>query len=139
MAISNSHLSYSDCYEVMEKAIADRTGIRIHLDSEASATFFRMRCHQARKIDRERNMRLFAKDHPMHAVSIYDPLVLRIKTINDACYMYLERTDITVSNIESLSEIEPIEHKPTLLIEHKPILDDFEVTNNTNTTLKRRI
>lgn len=106
MTISTSHASYSDCYSVMDQAIADPNGIRISFLSRAEAIFFRMRCHQARAIDRRRSKEVYVDPtHPMHGTSLYDKIVLRIYPIDEVVWLYLEQLSIEPNRIELLSEV----------------------------------
>src|SRR6266436_3787560 len=59
MSISTSRLSYQDCYEFMDHAMEDDKGARIIFKSRDEATFYRMRCHTARVINRTDNRRIY--------------------------------------------------------------------------------
>lgn len=125
MSISNSRQSYQDCYEVFDRAIADDRGCRVKLPSYDKATFFRMRLHQARKLDRQDKSLIYPLGHPMHAASPYDPLVVRIRREKDDFYVYVEQIGAELGEIELLSEI--YEAEPLLLaqeeqkyLEHQP-------------------
>lgn len=131
MSVSTSAMSYQDCYTALDAALADPMGVRIKLDHEAAAIHFRMRCHQARKINREDNCKIYENDHPLWGRSEYDLLTLRIRhDADDNTYLYIEKNDTVPGEIELLSGLEPaqlehvktvtIEHKPQLVIEHQP-------------------
>src|SRR6267154_6029802 len=129
MTISNSPLSYSDCYERMDVALADAKGCRFRINKPtfdtayAEATFLRMRMHQARKLDRDRNAKIYPDpSHPMHNGSMYDQLTLRIKSVDGAVYLYMEKTMVDVSDSELLSEVPEIEYTPVPEIETQPQL-----------------
>lgn len=105
MVTSSSRLAFSDCYELMEKAISDPKGIKIKFARDEDAWHFRVRLHTARRIDRTDNMKLFPEDHMMHGKSPYDTLVMRIKPNGDGGYwLRLERISIDHLEIESLAE-----------------------------------
>lgn len=110
MAMSNSRFSYGDCYDLMDKALADSKGIRIKFSSSGEAIHFRLRLHTARRIDRKDNLEVYPDGHAMHGKSPYDPLVMRIKyTADDTTWLRLEKVEAREFEIESLGdgEIEP--------------------------------
>lgn len=113
MSVSTSPLSYTDCYEVMATAIEDKRGVRVRMDSLGDATHFRMRCHQARTLDRRENSKTYASDHPLHGRSAYDVLVLTLEEDEDSAWVYFSKVILDTSRVESLSdEPEQIEHEP---------------------------
>lgn len=115
MSLPTSRLSYGDCFEVYDKCLESARGIRIRMPDRDVAWFFRMRLHMARSIDRKENKAIYEKGEPMHGCSLYDPIAIRIRTIGDECWVYLE--PITSINLE----IEPIEGDIPKL-EYKPQL-----------------
>lgn len=124
MSLPTSTLAYSQCYEVLDLALKDSLGIRMRVDRKPSpqenldaAMNFRMRCHQARKLDRDRNAEVYPDpEHPLHGRSAYDVLIIRDpKVTHDGdVYLVIERCDLAIdgSVIESLSEAPPVEFKP---------------------------
>jgi hypothetical protein len=106
MSISESRLAYIDCFAAMDKAIDDEAGARVPMESMDAATFYRMRCHQARKIDRRRNREIYEEGHLMYGLSIYDKLVIRIRNVNDRIYVYFTKVADESNEAESLSEVE---------------------------------
>ena len=108
MTISNQPLSYLDCYDVMDKALADVQGVRVQMRNNDEATFFRMRIHQARSIDRKRNKDTYDDPgHPMHGASLYDRLIIRIHEIDEVCWVYIQQSSMVLGAVEVLSEVEP--------------------------------
>jgi hypothetical protein len=141
MAISNSRFSYGDCYDLMDKALADQKGIRIKFTSWGDALHFRLRLHTARRIDRKDNLDIYPSEHAMHGKSPYDPLIMRIKSTADGTtWLRLEKVDAREFTIESLADddVEPeLEFKPPPkyqppMIEVRPIRPRPDV-------LKRRV
>lgn len=112
MVASNSRFSYSDCYELMDQAIADPKGIRIKFATQEEAWHFRIRLHTARRIDRTENMDTFPLGHPMHGRSAYDPLTMRIRTMADGLWLRLEKVDAREFEVSSLSDDEPQQGLP---------------------------
>lgn len=113
MVTSSSRLAYSDCFDLMDKAIADPKGIKIKFSANEDAWHFRIRLHTARKIDRIDNMEVYEKGHPMHGRSVYDQLTMRIRKSGDNAWLRLERIDTREFEIESLTEPET---EPELLL-----------------------
>ena len=107
MSISTSRLSYQDCYEFMDHAMEDDKGARIIFKSRDEATFYRMRCHTARQINRTDNRRIYEVGDPLFDASIYDKLVFRIKEDQDGQFwVYAEKTELDLEAVEGLSGLE---------------------------------
>jgi hypothetical protein len=106
MSCSTSRLAYADAYDCFDQALDSKTGIRIAFRSRGEATYFRMRLHQARSIDRQDNAKLYETDHQMHGRSSYDPIQLKLRQIEDKWYVYLE----LITGAGKL-KIEPIEEE----------------------------
>jgi hypothetical protein len=108
MVTSTSRLAFSDCYELMEKAINDPKGIKVKFARDEDAWHFRVRLHTARRIDRMDNIQLFPEGHMMHGKSPYDQLVMRIKENGEGGFwLRLERISIDHLEIESLADETP--------------------------------
>lgn len=124
MTVSNSLLSYQDCFELLDRAIEDKVGARYQVRDHDAAINLRSRIHYARKLDRNKNAQIFDAGHPMHGCSQYDALTVRIRFVSEDCYVYLERTDRVQGEIEALSEVPepPLMEapRPVLRIEHQP-------------------
>ncbi len=107
MSISTSRLSYQDCYEFMDHAMEDDKGARIIFKSRDEATFYRMRCHTARVINRTDNRRIYEIGDPLYDASIYDKLTFRIKEDEDGKFwVYAEKTELDPGAVELLSGLE---------------------------------
>ena len=118
MVTSNSRFSYSDCFDLMDKALADAKGIRVRFASESAARHFRMRMHTARRLDRSDNLLTYPEGEAMHGRSPYDPLIVRLVYVADGtCWLRIERVDARTFEIESLSEAAP---EPELPYEPPP-------------------
>lgn len=104
MSLPNTRYAFIDCFEVYDRALLDPLGIRIPVRDIDAATTFRMRMHQARKIDREDNKDAYPDGHPMHGRSPFDRLAIRIKNIAGDIYLYIEPYT-TPLGIEPLSEV----------------------------------
>lgn len=120
MTISDSILSYTDCLDVFEKALADLRGIRIKFATKAAAVFFRMRAHTARNLDRKRNRMIYSEEptNPLYGRSMYDKLIVRLKEDEEAAYLYIEHLSADHLEIENISEIAEEEDK--LIVESIP-------------------
>lgn len=108
MPISNSRLSYSDCFTLLDGALADPKGARVCIGEYGQAIFFRMRVNQARAIDRKDNKEIYSEvDHPLHGRSIYDPILTRVLEDTDGqWWVYAIKTELDPSRVEGLSELE---------------------------------
>jgi hypothetical protein len=113
MVTSTSRLAYSDCFDLMDKAIADPKGIKVRFARQEDAWHFRIRLHTARKIDRIDNKEVYDHGHHMHGRSVYDQLTMRIRKADHGVWLRLERIDARVFEIESLNEPEA---EPELLL-----------------------
>lgn len=106
MVTSNSRLSYSDCFDLFDQALADTAGIRIEFATEGEAMQYRVRMHTARQINRKDNRETYTVDHPMHGQSPYDELIVRIRQVDEVWWMYIQRQAVP-RKVESLTEPEP--------------------------------
>lgn len=106
MVTSTSRLAYSDCFELMDKAIADPKGIKVKFAAGEDAWHFRIRLHTARKIDRIDNKEVYEQGHTLYGRSVYDQLTMRIRKSGDHVWLRLERIDAREFEIESLDEPE---------------------------------
>ncbi len=121
MSLSTSRLAYTDCYELLDRAVEDTRGIRASVPTQAAATHLRMRIHQARAIDRSENAKTYAVDHPMHGRSPYDIFTVRIEESPACFWLYLDRFKVDIGVVEPIPEDHLIEApKPVLQIEYQP-------------------
>src|SRR6516164_7109472 len=106
MAVNLSRIAYTDCYDLMEKAIGPEypTGLRIQFATENDATNFRQRLHNARYVDRLDNTKVYPDGHPMFGRSVYDVLNIRKRLLKDGWWLRLERVDSRQFNIVPLEE-----------------------------------
>lgn len=109
MPVSNSRLSYSDCFTLFEKALEDTKGARFQVaggGNYGDSHHFRLRMHQARSIDRKDNRELFQLGDPLFGRSVFDPLVIQIKQDTEGLWwIYVKHTEIDADQIEALSEL----------------------------------
>lgn len=105
MPVSTSRLAYSDCYDLLDKAIADKRGARVRVKNENLALHLRGRLNKARYLDREENLIIYQRGEPLHGRSVYDPLVITITEDDDGwTWVRLEKRDMSDYYVESLSE-----------------------------------
>lgn len=110
MSTSTSRFAYQDCYDVLDRALEDDRGVRVKVKTLGDGTNFRVRIHTARRIDRDENRVLYPEqDHPMHGRSVYDPLVVKLATVNGAHYVYIEKREVIIGEVEGLSEVDDAE------------------------------
>lgn len=120
MTISDSKLAYLDCYKILDAAIDATGGCRVHVVDENAAIHLRMRLHQARKIERRENRKVYERDHPQHGASVYDGLIVRIKIIDEEAWVYVEKNTAAILAIESIDQLHQIEDRTTKQITQEP-------------------
>lgn len=83
MPASKSPNSLSGYADVFQRALDSPKGVKITLPSRAEAVNFRAGLNRYRAQDRAANAKIYPADHPMHAISVYDPykIVLRETTL----------------------------------------------------------
>lgn len=109
MPIPTNRMSYTDCYEIFDKAQSDPKGIRIPFNTEGEARHYQMRLHNARAVDRRENTKIYDKGHQLYGQSAYDILQVRLRQGEDfTWFVYIEPKDkyIDKAGIEMLSEVE---------------------------------
>lgn len=106
MSIPTSVAAYRDCYDAMDKALKGAGGIRIEMVSIDQATYYRMRMHQARSLDRKKNREIYDDPaHPMYNASAYDELVLRIRADDEGrVWLYMQKQMVVPGLIEELPD-----------------------------------
>ena len=116
MPASTSRLSYRDCYELFDKALADSEGIRIKAKDGNYANWLKSRLHYARKLDREDNRLVYEEGDPLHGRSMYDPIIIGIRKTGASWWIHLQRVDALNYEVESLSNGNPesasSDHRP---------------------------
>lgn len=137
MSYPTSHMAYLDCFEVMDRALADGQGVRLRMADRTAAEYQRTRINYARKLNRKQNEKIYPDpEHPLHGASPYDKLVCRIKQQNGACFLYVEQYAPIYEDIEDLSELEP---EPTGAPDHDAPAPTPDLSTITKTIIKRRI
>lgn len=124
MSLSKSRFAYTDCYEVLDRAMDDPSGIRVRIRDYDAALIFRSRLHYARKLKREDSERLYEPDDPKFGVTIYDTLVVRIKNVSDQFFIYIEHRQ-TPTDIQSLAEVEDHERLDGAHMDRRHLVDDL--------------
>lgn len=113
MVTSTSRLAYQDCYDLMDRALSNKKGIRVRAKDFNHANNLRMRIHAARTIDRMDNLKDYEDGHPLHGRSAYDPLMVRIDSQHDKTWLKIEKNSIDNLEIEPLGEEEHVIDKTT--------------------------
>ena len=80
---------YIDCFLLLEQALEDKAGIRVHCITEGKARNLNTRLNQARAMHREE-----------YGASAYDSLAWRTREAEGDWWVYIEHT----GEVESLSE-----------------------------------
>ena len=119
MSITEAKLAFLDCAEVFDKANGTNQGCRVHVSDYNAAVNLRMRLHQCRHLDRREVRRIYQPEDPMYGSSGWDGLVVRIKEIDDAWWVYVEKRGAGILKIESIDDLPKQEHQTQ--IEHEPV------------------
>lgn len=106
MPASTSRLSYCDCFDLFDKAITDAIGTRVRVKDESAAIHLKSRLHYARKLDRDENKDVYEIGDPLYAKSRYDTIKVSSKPSKGSWWVYLERIDATIYEVESLNGID---------------------------------
>ena len=137
-------MAYKDCYDAMERALESSKGIRMRFPDEGKATYYRMRCHNARAIRRAENAKTYERGHPMHGTSIFDILVLQIRYDAEGnSWIYFIKNEFKPELVEDLSELddEPITVPYTEVRQIEGPKDELapELTEVVKSVMKRRV
>lgn len=138
MSVSTSRLAYTDCYEVFDRALLSATGIRLPMASMDVATNFRMRMHQARKIDRQDNLKTYPDDHPMHGQSQYDKYTVRLLTYEDGTWLHVEPRGAGI-DLEAIEDIPEGFQAPTALLPASEPVRQLESPEAVQDRIRRRV
>ena len=117
MSAARSPYRYEDCYAAFDAAIADPIGTRMPFYTEYAALHFRIRCHQARGIERRRNLLTYPDPaHPNHGATPYDRIVIRApRWERDRWWLLFHKCVAIPGQIYSLATGEEVETTmPTL-------------------------
>lgn len=115
MSVPTSPRAYDDCYELLDKALESPNGIRVRRSSWDVCNHYRMRLHQARKIDRQKNAMTYEPDHAMHNASQYDSIAVRIREAGGMWYLYIEPNPSLLDAVEILDGPTLVEAPPEQL------------------------
>lgn len=104
MAKSSSRLSYGDCYELLDKALAGTKGSRIKVVDRSAAVHLRSRLHYARALDRQDNESVYPEGHALRGRSPYDPLIIKIRKEVSGYWVYMIKSDHMQYTVEDIGE-----------------------------------
>lgn len=104
MPLNHSRLAYSDCYDILDQAVAAPKGIRIKMLNEGALKKLRARLFYARTIDRADNRENFPLDHFMHGKSTYDTLTTETEQTAKGLYLKVLPVAQTEFHIEEIPD-----------------------------------
>jgi len=107
MSVIESRIGYEDCYEVMDKALDAKDGIRIGFANYGEAHYFRQRMNKARLLDRRFNKERYEPNHIKHGKSEYDALWFRLLDLEGLTWVYAERRPSQRGVIEEINNDRP--------------------------------
>lgn len=90
MPLSNSLLSYVDCQQALEKAMASDLGVVVQFTESGKAYSFSQRCNKFKQIFRKTTMENLPKDDPNYGTSPYDSIRVMMKTKKAGEYWVVE-------------------------------------------------
>lgn len=105
MPTSTSRLSYTDCFDYFEQALADPKGLVVTFEFSGDARHFRLRMHAARVLDRRENAETYEQGHPLFGRSMFDEIILRLREGKEGTHVILEKSSAKVLDVRSLSEV----------------------------------
>lgn len=117
MPTSTSRLSFTDCFDLFDQALADPEGIAVGFDHPGDAKQLRLRMNAARALDREDNAETYADEpeHPLCGRSQYDEFQLKLRQAGGRTWIVIERGSLGNAEVISLSEMReallPLEDK----------------------------
>ena len=103
MATSTSRLSFSDCYDILDRALATPRGLRLSFPVEGDARHFRTRLHAARSLHRRDNAATYPEGDPKHGSSEYDPLTVKLRANGKGWVLLIEPVSATMQ-IEEIED-----------------------------------
>jgi len=90
MVTSLAKNAYQDCFDLLDHALESPAGIRNGPFDTGGAHQLRTRLNQARVLSRQDARLIYQDDDPKWNTSAYDPLVIRIKEIDEQYWVYIE-------------------------------------------------
>ncbi len=91
MSLSPSRAAYEDCFELLERALAAKGGIRVSAERIGEAHQLLSRLNYARVMARQESREIYTPDHPKHGISPYDTLIVRMPREEDErWWIYIE-------------------------------------------------
>ena len=119
MPTSLSRLSFEDCFDILNQAADDGSGVRVAFAREGDATHFRMRCNAARAMDRKENAETYEQGHVLFGRSVYDNIVIRLVREVTQTFLYFEKrnAEMKVTKLSELTEdtfTPPVRPEPKL-------------------------
>ena len=105
MSINRARGAYADCFEIFDRALVSRNGIKVVLSDRGKAFYLRTRLNYARMMDREANKEIYSEEDPNYGCSPYDPLIIRTPTPHhDQWHLLIEKPTIEGLVIEEIED-----------------------------------
>lgn len=111
MSLTSQPAAYIDCYDLFARAADTPLGVRTPFPTEDRAKHFQLRMHQARKIQRDQNSRIYPASSPLYNTSEYDALQVQIRTDGEEWWVYVRPVG---ENLEYIETLEPGDEVPAL-------------------------
>lgn len=108
MTTPTSRGAYGPYFDALDRALEEKTGIRIECATQGDANQYRVRLHSARTLDRQLNCESREAGDPLYGTSDYDKLIVRVRPGADGkWWVYIQRNAIN-GKIEVLPDELPL-------------------------------
>lgn len=123
MSLPTQPAAYTDCYDLFQRAIDNPLGVRTPFPTENAAKFFQLRMHQARKLLREQNCRIYPSTSALYDTSEFDSLQVQVRGPDGAGehWIYVRPHGVVIDYVEPLGPgdtVPEIVREPVLQITH---------------------
>ncbi len=103
--MAESAESLSQVYELMDKALEAKKGIKIQLETPGDVWKLRHRCYAARLAERKAAKTVNKPEDPLYGKSVYDVLRFDIDETNNTLIILNKGTELKAMGIEGVEEI----------------------------------
>ena len=95
MPASTSKGAYTDCFELLDRAL-EKGRLRVGYDTRGEAHQLFNRLQYARVLDREENQRIYEANDPQWGTSAYDSLIVRSPRLEEGSWkVYIEPRSVS--------------------------------------------
>jgi hypothetical protein len=99
----STRVSYLDCYEVLDRALAEEIGLKLKFTREGDASHFRLRLNSARALNRRENAEIYQQGDPLYGSSIYDKLVIKYRLRDGVHWLLIQHRTADLPETEAMN------------------------------------